>query len=93
MRTVLPTAGAAEQADLAALGVRSQKVDDLDAGDEDLCFGRLLDVRRRILVDGALLGRNDRACFVNRLADDVHDAAERFRTDRNLDQAPVLLTG
>ena len=39
----LADAGAAEQADLAALGVRREQVDDLDAGDEDLGFGRLLD--------------------------------------------------
>jgi peptide chain release factor 1 len=39
----LAHAGAAEQADLAALGVGRQQVDDLDAGDEDLRFRRLLD--------------------------------------------------
>jgi peptide chain release factor 1 len=32
----LADAGAAEQADLAALGVGAEQVDDLDAGDEDL---------------------------------------------------------
>ena len=47
----LADAGAAEQADLAALGVGRQQVDDLDAGDEDLRFGRLLGVGRRRLVD------------------------------------------
>jgi hypothetical protein len=51
----LADAGAAEQADLAALGVRSQQVDDLDAGDEDLCFRRLLDIGRRRLVDGRII--------------------------------------
>ena len=74
----LADAGAAEQADLAALGVGREQVDDLDAGDEDLRFRRLLDIGRRVLVDGAL-GRGDqRTGFVDRLADDVHDAAERF---------------
>ena len=38
----LADAGAAEQADLAALGVGREQVDDLDAGDEDLRFRRLL---------------------------------------------------
>ena len=47
----LADAGAAEQADLAALGVGREQVDDLDAGDEDLRFGRLLGVGRRRLVD------------------------------------------
>src|SRR5271163_1368558 len=36
--------GAAEQPDLAALGVRREQVDDLDAGDENLRIGRLLDI-------------------------------------------------
>jgi hypothetical protein len=49
----LADAGAAEQADLAALGVGRQQVDDLDAGDEDLGFGRLVDIGRRFLVDAA----------------------------------------
>ena len=49
----LADAGAAEQADLAAAGVRGEQVDDLDAGDEDLRFGRLLGIGRRRLVDGA----------------------------------------
>ena len=42
----LADAGAAEQADLAALGVGREQVDDLDAGDEDLRLGRLLGVGR-----------------------------------------------
>jgi hypothetical protein len=50
----LAHAGAAEQADLAALGVRRQQVHDLDARDEDFGFGRLLDEFRGFLVDGAL---------------------------------------
>jgi hypothetical protein len=39
----LADAGAAEEADLAALAVRGEEVDDLDAGLEDLDLGRLLD--------------------------------------------------
>ena len=49
----LADARAAEQADLAALGVRREQVDDLDAGLEDLRFRRLLGVGGRRLVDGA----------------------------------------
>ena len=40
----LADAGAAEQADLAALGVRREQIDDLDAGDENFSFGRLVGV-------------------------------------------------
>ena len=82
----LADAGAAEQADLAALGVRREQVDDLDAGDEDLRFGRLLDIGGRILVDGALRLGRERAGFVDRLADDIHDAAERLVADRHHDR-------
>ena len=57
----LADAGAAEQADLAALGVGRQQVDDLDAGDQDLGFRRLLGEGRRRLVDGALGRGLDRA--------------------------------
>ena len=53
----LADAGAAEQADLAALGIGREQVDDLDAGDEDFRLGRLVGEERRRLVDGApLLG-------------------------------------
>ena len=82
----LADARAAEQADLAALGVGREQVDDLDAGLEDLRFGRLLGIGRRRLVDGALAGGDHRAGFVDRLADDVDDAAEAFLADRNRDR-------
>ena len=49
----LADAGAAEEADLAALGVGRQKVDDLDARLEDLGVRRLLGIGRGRLVDGA----------------------------------------
>ena len=82
----LADAGAAEQADLAALGVGAQQVDDLDAGDEDLRFRRLLDEGGRRLMDGAPCLHRDRAGFVDRLADDVHDAPERAFADRHRDR-------
>ena len=82
----LADAGAAEQADLAALGVRRQQVDDLDAGDENFRFRRLVGIGRRFLMDGAQVFGVDRAGFVDRLADHVHDAAERAGADRNADR-------
>ena len=82
----LADAGAAEQADLAALGVRREQIDDLDAGDENLGFGRLLGVGRRVLVDRAAWLGLDRAGLVDRIADDVDDAAERLVADRNRDR-------
>ena len=83
----LADAGAAEQADLAALGVRRQEIDDLDAGDENFRFGCLVGVGRRFLVDRAHVLTLDRTHFVDRLADHVHDAAERAGSDRHPDRA------
>ncbi len=82
----LAHAGAAEQADLAALCVRREKVHDLDAGHEDFGFGRLVDIFRSVLVDRAGGLGLDRTCIVNRLADDVHDATKGLFADRNRDR-------
>ena len=79
----LADASTAEQADLAALGVGCQQIDDLDAGDQNLSFRRLLDESRRVLMDGAARGRLDRTRFVDRFADNVHDAAKCLFAHRN----------
>jgi hypothetical protein len=62
----LADARAAEQADLAAFGVRRQQIDDLDAGDKNFRFGRLLGIGRRRLMDGAVALRFDRPGFIDR---------------------------
>ncbi len=84
----LTDAGAAEQADLAAFGVRSEQVDDLDAGLKHL--GRraeLLD-RRRCPVDRPALGLvGDRLTEVDRIAEHVEDAPERLAPDRDRDRS------
>ena len=82
----LAYAGAAEQADLAALGVRREQVDDLDAGDENLGFRRLLDIGRGWLMDRAASLHVDRPGFIDGFADHVHDAPERALADRDRDR-------
>ncbi len=82
----LAHAGATEEADLTATSVRSQQVNDLDAGDEDLRFRRLVDKARRVLMDSAARRGDHGAGFVHRLADDVHDAAQRLVADRHRDR-------
>ena len=77
----LADASAAEQADLAALGVRRQQVDDLDAGNQDLRFRRLLDIGGSRLVNAAMAFSHDRAGFVHRFADHVHDTPKRTGAD------------
>ena len=80
--------GAAEQADLATLGIGSEQVDDLDTGFEHLrrrC--QLLDARGG-LMDAATLGVGRQRCaLVDRLAEHVEDPAERGRSHRNRDRA------
>ena len=82
----LADAGAAEQADLAALGVRRQQIDDLDAGDENFRFRRLVGVGGRGRMDRAPLLVRHRAGLVDGIADHVHDAAERAVADRHRDR-------
>ena len=71
----LADAGAAEQADLAALGVGREQVDDLDAGLEHLGGRRQVRHGRRGPVDRPALLDLDVARLVDRLAEQVEDAA------------------
>ena len=82
----LADAGAAEEADLAALGIGREQVDDLDAGDEHLGFGGLGGEIGRGRMDRAVFGRLDGTLLVDRLADDVEDAPQRAVADRDLDR-------
>ena len=72
----LADAGAAEQADLAALQEGLDQVDDLDAGLEHLHRGGLLVEGRRLAMDGQALGCVHRSQLVHGLADDVEHATE-----------------
>ena len=51
----LADAGAAEQPDLAALGIGREQIHDLDAGDENIGLGRLIRVGRGRRVNGPRL--------------------------------------
>jgi len=83
----LADAGAAEQADLAALGVRREQVDDLDAGLEHLRRrSQVLDVRR-IAMDGPTFLDLDGRTLIDRLAEQVEDASERDVADRDRDRS------
>ena len=83
----LADAGAAEQADLAALGERADQVDDLDAGFEQLLGRRPVrrsSAARRWMTQRSFSPIGPR--FVHRRAEHVHDAAERRVADRHLDR-------
>ena len=81
----LADAGAAEQPDLAALGVGAEQVDNLDAGNQNFGRARLFGKGRGFPVDRRGVGQVDGTGFVDRLADHVHDAAQRGGTDRHAD--------
>ena len=73
----LAHAGAAEDADLAALGEGRDEVDDLDARLEHLGRGGLVLERGRRAVDGVARLRLDGALAVDGLAEHVEHAAQR----------------
>ena len=86
-------ARAAEQADLAALAVRRDQVDNLDS--------RFKNFRRRALfvkcgrpaVNVPTHGRFDFALAVDRFAEDVHYPAEHVFADGNTDLRPRIENG
>ncbi|KAH7467054.1 uncharacterized protein KRP23_11379 [Phytophthora ramorum] len=80
----LADTGASEETNLAALGVRGQQVHDLHARHQDLSTRTLLRQQRSRRVDGGGTLGVDGAALVHRLADDVHDTAERLGTHGNL---------
>src|SRR5690606_38179504 len=81
----LAHAGAAEEADLAALGNRHDQVDDLDAGFEDVDGGGLIRVGGRLAVNGHASLVLDGARFIHGIAEHVHDAAQGALADRHGD--------
>ena len=88
----LAYARATEQADLAALGDRHDEVDHLDAGFKYLHAGGLIGEVGRLPVDGHAILGGDRAGFVHRLAQHVHDAAQRSLPTGTRIGAPVSPT-
>ena len=83
----LAHAGAAEQADLAALHVRREEIDDLDAGLEDLdARNQVLEVRRVAVDRPALAALDVLALAVDHGAEDVEDPAQRRVAHRDRDR-------
>jgi hypothetical protein len=70
----LSDTGTTEQTNLSSSGVRSQQVDDLDTGLQNLGDDRLVNERRSVGVDGGHLDSLDWASVVDGLTDDVHDS-------------------
>src|SRR5690606_24187724 len=83
----LADTGTAEQTDLATTSIRSEQVDNLDTGDQNLGLGGLLGERRGISVNRVVLGGLDGTALINRVTSDVHDTAQSARADRDLDRS------
>ena len=81
----LPHARPAEKPHLAAFRERADQVDDLDAGLQNLLVGRQLLVAGRRTVDFPPRILADGAGLVDRIAQHVHDAPQRFLPHRNRD--------
>ncbi|MNF23365.1 hypothetical protein D3C84_39440 [compost metagenome] len=89
----LADTGATEQTDLTALGERANQVHDLDAGFQQLVAAGLLRVGRGSAVDAPALFLADGAGFVDRVAEDVHDAAQGLLADRHGDAGTGVAHG
>jgi hypothetical protein len=74
-----------EQTNLTTTGVGSEKVDNLDTGDENLSRGGLLSEIRGIGVDGGELVALDGTALVDGVTSDVHDTSKGAVTDGNGD--------
>ena len=82
----LADTGAAKQSDLAALLVRLEQINDLDAGFEHLQFGGLVFQRRGGTMNRVAFLRLDRTFLVDGLTENVQDAAKRARAYRDGDR-------
>jgi peptide chain release factor 1 len=91
----LADAGATEQADLAALHVRGEQVDDLDAGLEHLGLGLELVERRRLAVDAPALGDVEGLALleVEAVTRGVEDVPERHVANGHRDRATGVMDG
>ena len=87
----LADSGAAEEADLAALAVRLEKIDDLDAGFEDFGLGVLIFEARRRPVNGIGLCRLDGAHLVDWFAQHVDQSPQCLAADRHRNRRPCIL--
>src|SRR5471032_3247660 len=74
--------GTTEKSDLTAFGKRANQVDNLDAGFQQVVAACLFRERRRGTVNAPALVGVDRASFVDRVAEDVHDTAQGSFTHR-----------
>ena len=82
----LADTSAAEEADLAAFGIRADEVDDFDPRFKDFRFRRLvLEFRDRTMDRPVIIGFDFSVDFIDSLAEDVEDTAQDTFADGDLD--------
>ncbi len=86
----LAYAGAAEQADLTALGIGADQVNDLDTGLQDLGSRRLIFISGSRPVDRPFLRSLGRGHFIYRLAQQIEYTTQAFFTDGNRDRSACI---
>jgi len=79
----LADTGTTEQANLAALGYRHNQVDNLDTGLEQLRCRCLLFIRRRRPMNRHFFLGTNFAGVIDRPAKHIHDASQRFLSNRD----------
>jgi hypothetical protein len=79
----LADASTAEETNFAATGIRSNQIDNLDTGSENLSGGGLLDEFRGLGVNWQVLVGFDRTALVDRITSNVHDAAQSSIANRD----------
>ena len=81
---------AAEQTDFAALRIRADQVDDLDAGFENFGRSRQFVVFRRGTMNVPMLAVRRIRLIVHRFAENVENAPQRLSADGNGDSVPEI---
>ena len=81
----LADTGTTEETNLSTTSVGSDKIDNLDTGDEDLSRGGLVNELGSLGVNRAVVLRLDGTTLVNGVTSDVHDTAQSGSTDGNGD--------
>ena len=81
----LPDACTTKETNLSTTGVRSEQVNNLDTGLQDLCGGRLVNEGGRVGMNRAKFDALNWAAFIDWFTNDVHNTAQSALSDRNLD--------
>ena len=85
--------GTTEESNLTTSGVGGQQVDHLDTGDQKVGSGTLVLEAGGFSVNGIVLLGFDGTSFVDGFTDNIHDTAQSFGTDRDLDGGSQVVDG